>query len=84
MKVDEIAGLQQTLNELKIKLRSDSNVPIERLGELYAAVHELEVAIGDYKATHVEEGARPDIATLERLSRKLSVIEAIQGMQNPS
>jgi hypothetical protein len=84
MNNDEISKMQQILNELKVRLRADSNVPTERMGELYTAIRDLENALSEYRTTHLDEAGRPDVASLERLRRKLWVVQTIQGIQNPS
>jgi len=75
--------MQQFLNELKTKIRVDSNISIEKVGDLFESIRNLESAISEYR-TAISQDVTPDLATVERLRRKLTLIGAIQSIQNPS
>jgi len=85
MSKDRLEGLRNRLNELKARARADeTNLPIEKLSELFVAIQALEDSAENYSDSLSQPKASVDLQALERLRRKLTVIEAIEGMRNPS
>jgi hypothetical protein len=84
MDMDDIVVLQKRLQELKIQGRSDSKLGIEGFSRLFQAIQALENSIENYSESLNQPKAHVDLGSVERARRKLAVIEAIEGVRNPS
>ena len=85
MSKDRLEELRKRLGELKVRARSDeTNLPIEKLSELFGAIRALEDSAENYCDSLAQPKPTVDLQALERARRKLTVIEAIEGMRNPS
>jgi hypothetical protein len=84
MDKDDLVALQERLQKLKIQGRSDSNLSIEAFSKLFQAVQRLENSTENYLTSLDQPRAHVDLGSVERARRKLAVIEAIEGVRNPS